>query len=123
MKITTFNPQIFTKNADPIVDLFEGLGFEKRHDQERIGELNVEGIRMKNKEGFYLDISCPDTDLPRDMVGIRMNVDDFDFAYQLLLKNGFRNVYGERTVDTLTGRSAVLISPSGFAINLIRHKK
>ena len=85
--------------------------------------MNVEGIRMKNPDGFYLDISCPDTDLPRDMVGIRMNVDDFDFAYQLLLKNGFRNFYGERTVDTATSRSAVLISPSGFAINLIRHKK
>ena len=115
MKITSFNPQIFTKNADPIVALFEELGFNVRHDQEGIGELNV--------EGFYLDISCPDTDLPRDMVGIRMNVDDFDFAYQLLLKNGFRNFYGERTVDTATSRSAVLISPSGFAINLIRHKK
>lgn len=123
MKITSFNPQIFTKNADPIVALFEELGFDVRHDQEGIGELNVEGIRMNNPDGFYLDISCPDTDLPRDMVGIRMNVDDFDFAYQLLLKNGFRNFYGERTVDTATSRSAVLISPSGFAINLIRHKK
>lgn len=123
MKITAFNPQIFTKNADPIVALFEELGFDVRHDQEGIGELNVEGIRMKNPDGFYLDISCPDTDLPRDMVGIRMNVDDFDFAYQLLLKNGFRNFYGERTVDTATSRSAVLISSSGFAINLIRHKK
>ena len=123
MKITSFNPQIFTKNADPIVALFEELGFDVRHDQEGIGELNVEGIRMKNPDGFYLDISCPDTDLPRDMVGIRMNVDDFDFTYQLLLKNGFRNFYGERTVDTATSRSAVLISPSGFAINLIRHKK
>lgn len=123
MKITSFNPQIFTKNADPIVDLFEELGFEKRHDQEGIGELNVEGIRMKNPDGFYLDISSPDADLPRDMVGIRMNVDDFDFAYQLLLKNGFTNVYGDATVDTATSRSAVLISPSGFAINLIRHKK
>lgn len=123
MKITSFNPQIFTKNADPIVALFEELGFDVRHDQEGIGELNVEGIRMKNPDGFYLDISCPDTDLPRDMVGIRMNVDDFDFAYQLLLKNGFRNFYGERTVDTATSRSAVLISASGFAINLIRHIK
>ena len=123
MKITSFNPQILTKNADPIVALFEELGFDVRHDQEGIGELNVEGIRMKNPDGFYLDISCPDTDLPRDMVGIRMNVDDFDFAYQLLLKNGFRNFYGDATVDTATSRSAVLISPSGFAINLIRHKK
>ena len=123
MKITTFNPQIFTKNAGSVVDLFEKLGFDVRHDQKGIGERNVEGIRMKNPDGFYLDISCPDTDLPRDMVGIRMNVDDFDSAYQLLLKNGFKNVYGEKTVDTATSRSAVLISPSGFAINLIRHKK
>ena len=123
MRITTFNPQIFTKNADPIVDLFEGLGFQKRHDQEGIGELNVEGIRMKNEDGFYLDISCPEADLPRDMVGIRMNVDDFDSAYQLLLKHGFKNVYGEKAVDTATSRSAVLISPSGFGINLIHHKK
>ena len=123
MKITSFNPQIITKNADPIIALFKELGFDVRHDQEGIGELNVEGIRMKNPDGFYLDISCPDADLPRDMVGIRMNVDDFDSAYQLLLKNGFKNVYGDATVDTLTGRSAVLISPSGFAVNLIRHKK
>ena len=123
MKITSFNPQIFTKNADPIVALFEEFGFDVRHDQEGIGELNVEGIRMKNPDGFYLDISCPDTDLPRDMAGIRMNVDDFDSAYRLFMKNGFKNVYGEKTVNTATSRSAVLISPSGFAVNLIQHIK
>ena len=123
MKITTFNPQIFTKNSDPIIDLFEKLGFKMRHDQEGIGDLNVEGIRMKNPDGFYLDISCPDADLPRDMIGIRMNVDDFDSAYQLLLEHGFRNVYGEKVVDTATSKSAVLISPSGFGINLIQHIK
>lgn len=76
---------------------------------------------MKNKDGFYLDISCPDTDLPRDMVGIRMNIDDFDCPYQLLLEHGFRNVYGNKIVDTPTGKSAVLISSSGFGINLIQH--
>lgn len=121
MKITSFNPQIFTKNVNPLVDLFEELGFEKRHDQEGIGELNAEGIRMKSPDGFYLDISCPDAELPRDLVGIRMNVDDFDSAYQLLLKHGFKNVYGEKIVETKTGKSAVLISSSGFGINLIRH--
>ena len=47
MKITTFNPQIITKNAEPLVKLFEELGFEKRHNPEGIGELNVEGIRLK----------------------------------------------------------------------------
>ena len=121
MKITSFNPQIFTKNPDPIAGLFEGLGFEKRHDQKGIGEFNAEGIRMKNSDGFYLDISCPDTALERDMVGIRMNVDDFDSAYQLLMEHGFKNVYGEKAVDTATSKSAVLISPSGFGINLIQH--
>lgn len=56
MKITTFDPRIFTNNAAPVVRLFEELGFEKRHDKEGIGELNAEGIRMKDTNGFYLDI-------------------------------------------------------------------
>ena len=123
MKITAFNPQIITKDPAPIAKLFEELGFEKRHDQEGIGELNVEGIRMKNPDGFYLDISCPQTDLPRDLVGVRMNVDDFDEAYQTLLKHGFKSIYGDKTVDTPTSKSAMLVSPSGFGINLIHHIK
>ncbi|MBR0366641.1 MAG: hypothetical protein IJH94_07575 [Clostridia bacterium] len=123
MKITTFNPQIFTRNVEPIIKLFEELGFVKRHDQEGIGELNVEGIRMKSSDGCCLDISCPDVELPHDMVGIRMNVDDFDEAYNLLLEHGFKNVYGDKTVDTRTSKSAMMISPSGFGINLIEHKK
>ena len=123
MKITTFNPQIITKNAEPVVQLFEKLGFEKRHDQEGIGELNVEGIRMKDANGFYVDISQPEIELPRDMIAIRMNVDDFDEAYRLLQEQGFINIYGERTADTKTSMSAVMVSQSGFAINLVQHIK
>ena len=121
MKITTFNPQIITKDAAPIVQLFEELGFEKRHDQEGIGELNVEGIRMKDANGFYVDVSQPDVPLERDVATNRMNVDDFDEAYQLLLSKGFRNYYGDRTVETRTSKSALMIAPSGFSINLIHH--
>ena len=123
MKITTFNPQIITKDAEPIVKLFEKLGFEKRHNPKGIGELDVEGIRMKDAGGFYLDISEPNVDLPQDMVGIRMNVDDFDEAFKILQEHGFRNVYGEKTVETKSSRSAMMISPSGFGINLIQHIK
>ena len=121
MKITTFNPQIITKDAAPIVQLFEELGFEKRHDQEGIGELNVEGIRMKDANGFYVDVSQPDAPLQRDVAAIRMNVDDFDEGYQLLLSKGFRNYYGDRIVETPTSKSALMIAPSGFSINLIHH--
>ena len=121
MKITTFNPQIITGNAEKLVQLFEGLGFEKRHDQENIGELNVEGIRMKDANGFYLDISQPDVPLKQDVATIRMNVDDFDEAYNLLLSRGFRNYYGDHAVEAKTSRSALMISPSGYSINLIQH--
>ena len=121
MQITTFNPQIITKDAAPIVQLFEELGFEKRHDQEGISELKVEGIRMKDLNGFYVDVSQPDVPLERDVSAIRMNVDDFDTAYQLLLSKGFRNYYGDHIVETRTSKSALMIAPSGFSINLIQH--
>ena len=124
MKITTFNPQITTKDAEALVKLFEQLGFEKRHQQEGIGELDVKGIRLKDANGFNLDISQPDT-LPtgHDLMAIRMNVDDFDEAYQLLVKNGFKNYYGDSTASTRTGKSAIMISPTGFVINLVQHIK
>ncbi|MBR5338142.1 MAG: hypothetical protein IK152_09180 [Lachnospiraceae bacterium] len=123
MKITSFNPQIITKDADSIVKLFEELGFEKRHNPEGIGELNVNGIRMKDANGFYLDISTPDVQLPQDVTVIRMNIDDFDGAYKLLTGHGFKNFYGDKIVEMKNSRSALLISPSGFAINLIQHNK
>ena len=124
MKITTFNPQIITKDAEALVKLFEQLGFEKRHQQEGIGEFDVKGIRLKDANGFNLDISQPDT-LPtgHDLMSIRMNVDDFDEAYQLLVKNGFKNYYGDNTASTRTGKSAIMISPTGFVINLVQHIK
>ena len=52
MKITSFNPQIITKDAEAVVRLFEALGFERRHIKEDIGDLSVTGIRMKDENGF-----------------------------------------------------------------------
>jgi len=123
MKITTFNPQIVTNDAEAAVQLFEELGFEKRHNPTGIGDLNVEGIRMKDANGFCIDISQPEIQLPQDLIAIRINVDDFDEAYQLLLSRGFKNVYGDKTVGTSSSKSAMLVSPSGFGINLVQHIK
>ena len=123
MKITSFNPQIITNNAEPIVKLFEEIGFEVSHDQKGIGTLSVEGIRMKNGDGFHLDISQPGIDLPGEITAIRMNVDDFDEAYQMLTEHGFKNFYGDKAVEMKRAKSAMMISPSGFAINLIQHIK
>lgn len=123
MKITTFNPQIITEDAASLEALFEELGFEKRHNPQGIGELNVEGIRMKDANGFCLDISQPEMKLPRDLVAIRINVDDFEEAYEMLEKRGFKNFYGEKTVEMKRAQSVIMISPSGFAFNLVHHLK
>ena len=123
MKITSFNPQIVTKNAESVIKVFEELGFERRHHQEGIGELDVAGTRMKNEDGFYLDISELDAPLPQDMVAMRMNVDDFDEAFERLISFGFKNIYGDQKVETKTAKSAMMISESGFAINLVQHIK
>ena len=123
MKITSFNPLIVSQHSEEIIQLFEALGFEKRHNPKGIGELDVTGIRMKDANGFYVDISQADA-LPVDcLTAIRMNVDDFDEAYQLMLSRGFKNYYGDRTIDTGSARSTVMVSPSGIAINLIQHIK
>ena len=39
MKITTFNPQIVTKDAESVAKIFEDLGFKRSHNPKGIGEL------------------------------------------------------------------------------------
>lgn len=58
MKITTFNPHIVSQKAEDIIALFEELGFEKRHEPVvDIGDRTVTRTRMKNSDGFYIDIT------------------------------------------------------------------
>ena len=83
--------------------------------------MNTEGIRMKDANGFDPDISQPEYPLPRGMVGIRINVDDFDEIYKMFLEKGFKNAYGDKTAETSSSGAAVLISPTGFGVNLIQH--
>lgn len=125
MKITSFDPFINTKQANDIIKLFEELGFEKRHTKEgiEIADRNDKITRMKDANGFHLDLLQTDADIPCDMVGIRMNVDDFDEAYKILQKHGFKNVYGDKTVGTKTSKAAMMLSPSGFRISIIQHLK
>ncbi len=78
---------------------------------------------MKDENGFYIDISQANVGQMQDVITIRMNVDDFDEAYQLLISHGFRNEFGDRIAETATSRNAVMSSPSGFKITLIQHIK
>lgn len=60
MKITSFNPLIATKDAASAIKLFEELGFERRHTKEGIGKDSVTDVRMKDLNGFHLDVSQGD---------------------------------------------------------------
>ena len=123
MKITTFNPMILSPKADELITLFEELGFEKRHSPTvDTGKSLVTSTRMKNADGFCIDIAGV-ASLPKDMTIIRMNVDNFDEAYEMLISQGFKNSGGEQMVETATNKSALMTSPSGYAFDLCQHIK
>lgn len=125
MKITSFNPLIVTKDAAPVIHLFEELGFERRHSISATESNGAEitNVRMKDANGFYVDIAQA-PDLPQDLSLIRMNVDDFDEALGFLTERGFHNVKGtEETLDTKTNKSVMMVSPSGYAFDLCQHIK
>ena len=123
MKITTFDPMIATTDADPVIEVFRELGFERTHTVEaNDGLKDVERYRMKDSSGFHLDIAQI-ADLPRDISLIRMNVDNFEEAYEFFTARGFTNLRGGSKAETKSNISAVLVSPSGFAINLVQHYK
>lgn len=125
MKITSFNPLIVTKDAEPIVRLFEELGFERHHQPtgtSGVGNSFV-GYRMKDANGFYVDITQSSAERSQDLTSIRMNVDNYDEVYQLLVDRGFKSVTGDKTTETGSAKADMLVSPSGFTISLIQHIK
>jgi hypothetical protein len=123
MKITGFNPAVITSRYDDTVKLFESLGFERRHQNEEISGTVTASTRLKNEEGFVIDINKAE-ELPRDITLIRMNVDNFDECYQLFKERGFKNAMGGDTViEEPFLKGAHIISPSGFGIMLMQHIK
>ena len=122
MNFTSFNPLIVTNNAAPIIELFEELGFKRRHklETELRESVDLTSVRMKNEGGFYVDISEVKT-VERDLTLIRMNVPDFDEAYEFLTSKGFKNAAGDKVTDTGSSKAALMVSPSGFAISLAEH--
>ncbi len=121
MQITTFNPMILSKNADEIVRLFEEMGFERKHQVNNIDGKDISSIRMTDANGFNVDVARVES-MERDMTTMRMNVRDFDEAYEFLKSRGFKNARGEdHTVESRSARSCLMIAPSGFSIQLTQH--
>ncbi|MBQ9058426.1 MAG: hypothetical protein IJ125_04520 [Atopobiaceae bacterium] len=121
MKISSFSPMIISPRADEIIALFEDLGFQRAHTKEGI-ENDITAAVLKNESGFMVTVVHA-ADLEEDMSTIRMNVDNFDEAYEMLLAHGFTNPRGDRVTETPSSKAAMVYSPSGFTISVAEHIK
>lgn len=122
MKITSFNPLIVTTDPESAIKMFEELGFEKRHTKEGISIHNRTSVRMKDANGFHVDISEGE----KDWTMIRMNVDDLQEAISFLEGHGFhkaRHEAANETVDTGSSKFNIMVSESGFIFAVSQHIK
>jgi hypothetical protein len=122
MKITSFSPLIVTKDAESDIALFEELGFARRHTKEGIGENNVTDVRMKDANGFHVDVSQGDG----TWMMIRMNVDNLEEAIAFLEARGFhkaRHAVANKTIDTGSSMFNIMVSASGFILAVSQHIK
>jgi predicted RNA binding protein YcfA (HicA-like mRNA interferase family) len=120
MMITAFNPIIITPKADETIELFEALGFERRHQKDGINDEGISSVDLKNADGFRVDVTNV-TQMPQALTSIRMSVRDFDEAYKILEAHGFKNAQGSKITDTGTSKATMMVSPSGFSISLSQH--
>lgn len=124
MKLTSFIPQIISKDAQSTIALFEALGFQRVHNKVNEGDLAFSVVCMKDANGNHVDVAeASSAPFPQDMMAIRMNVDDFDAARELLLQNGFRESKNFGVHYTSSSKYAYFVSPSGFLIDLVFHIK
>lgn len=125
MKITSFNPLIITKDAESVIALFEALGFERRHKKTGINGKDITSVRMRyeGEDGKVFHVDVTQADVEKDITTIRMNVRDFDEAYEMLKARGFINAQGDRITDTGSSRSTMMVSPTGFTISIAQHIK
>ena len=121
MKITSFSPLIMTNDSESAGKVFEAFGFVKKHEKKDASENHDSGFRMKDAEGHGISIAQVNQ-IPCDMVAVQMNVDDLVEAMDILSSFGFKNMRGEgNIIDNGSAQTAVMVSPSGFAINLVYH--
>lgn len=123
MKITTFNPLIVTAHSDDLISLFKELGFEVRHEKKDLDSVASKDIRMRDANGNHVDIVQMDQ-ISRDLTQIRMNVDNFDEAFEMLTARGFKSNRSDGTIsEDKTGKGVSMTSPSGFSIAVAEHIK
>ena len=122
MKITGFCPIIVSQDAENIRKLFEELGFEWRHTKTDIEDGANTNYALKDANGNRINVASSNH-IPRDLVAININVDNFEEAYEFFTSHGFVNPRGDKVTETSSSKDTMLFSPSGFAVNICEHLK
>lgn len=77
---------------------------------------------MKDANGFHVDVAEVPV-LKQTYKVIRINVDNFDEAYEFFMSKGFRQAKGFPPSTTASSKYVYLVSPSGFIVDVIEHTK
>ena len=120
MTLPAFHPLSLSDKSGGPAELFEALGLAHAPTKEAI-EGHVTSYDLKYGEDFRVDVATVDK-FPQDLTVIRMNVRDFDEAYQFLLSKGFKPAREDgSTTKTSSSEDTLMFSPSGFAICISEH--
>ena len=122
MKITNFSPLIISPNYEEVMAVFEALGFEKQHLKTNVEGGRNDSVTMKNENGDYVTVA-KGLEHQNDLTSIRINVDDFNEAYQFFMNHGFTDSRGGTVTTTRSSLDTLLISPSGFTVTISQHTK
>jgi hypothetical protein len=94
------------------------LGFaEGYHVDLPVGQITI----MQSQNGACVEL-IESPQFETGMYSIGTDVDDLDEAYALLTAHGFKAVDGSASL-TSSSKSVLMASPSGFAIDIVKHIK
>ena len=113
---------IVSQDAESIVQVFEELGFERRHTKNDIENGANTNFNLKDANGNRINIASS-RKIPKALTALNINVDNFQEAYDFFIAHGFVNPRGDKVTDTDSSKATLLVSPSGFAVNLVEHLK
>lgn len=120
MKIKTFYPALFVKDAEAAIKSLETFGFSVAHDKVSNSEHQNEMRVLKDAEGRRVDVVNV-VAAPRNFVGIRVNVASYEEAVAELTAQGYQNAVAAG-VDSENARSTMMFSPEGIPYMIIEHK-
>ena len=122
MKITGMNPMVITKDAQSVIALFEAMGFRQTHNKAENVDVEFSSHRMKDANGFHMDVVEVPV-VPQTYTAIRINVDNYDEAYEFFMSRGYRQSKSFAPSTTASSKYAYLVSPTGTIIDLCEHIK